>query len=538
MAEFLPPPGVTGAGEGGIGNGGIPTDIPAHAAAQQDVVLRPYQHTALDLVAREIAAARTRILIVAPTGSGKTVIAAELIRGAVAAGRRVLFLDHRRELTLQTCRKLHAVGVEHGVIQAGFPARPGAPVQVASVQTLHARAVRSRSLELPLADLVIIDEAHHVRAKTYRKILAAYPAAVVIGLTATPCRGDGRGLGNAFDVLIEAAGVAELTAKGHLVPARVYAPSRPDLAGIQVKRGDYVESQLAERVDTANLVGDIVTHWLRLAERRRTVIFATGVAHSVHIRDELRRAGVMAEHIDGATPAEERDRILAALAAGTVEAVCNAMVLTEGWDSPAVACLVLARPTKSLGLYRQMIGRVLRPAPGKADALILDHAGAVFVHGLPDDPITWTLDEDRKAENKTHAARGSHRAPALVECPECRAVRFEGQPCPACGWRPQPKARPVTVIDGDLAAVGRDRIARPNTYGNAEQRRFYSELLWIASERGYKSGWAAHKYKEKFGGWPDGMRHVGPAEPDPATRAWVRSRQIAFAKALDKARRI
>jgi superfamily II DNA or RNA helicase len=226
----------------------------------------------------------------------------------------------------------------------------------------------------PPADLVVVDEAHHVLAQSYKRILEIYPRAIVLGLTATPCRGDGRGLGNAFDVLIEAASVGDLVEQKYLVPTVVYAPVRPDLTGIQVKRGDYVEEQLAARMNTAQLVGDIVEHWHRLAGPRRTVVFATGVGHSRHIRDEFRRAGVLAEHLDGSTPTDERDRILAQLAAGQIDVVTNAMVLTEGWDSPSVSCLVLARPTKSLGLYRQMVGRVLRPAPGKTDALILDHA--------------------------------------------------------------------------------------------------------------------------------------------------------------------
>jgi DNA repair protein RadD len=367
--------------------------------------------------------------------------------------------------------------------------------------------------------------------RTYRRILEAYPDAIIIGLTATPCRDDGRGLGNVFDVLVECPDVLELTRGKFLVPARIYAPTTPDLKGLPTARGDYVEAALAERMDKAQLVGDVVTHWHRLAERRSTIVYATSVAHSVHLRDEFRRSSVLAEHISGSTPTEERDAILARLARGEVEIVCNCMVLTEGFDAPDVGCLVLARPTKSLGLFRQMIGRALRPAPGKVDALILDHAGAVFTHGFPDDPIEWTLHEDRRAENKAHSARIQHRAPALTDCPECRAVRFEGQPCPACGWRPRPKAVAVDVIDGDLGRVERDRSVVATAL---DRRRFYSQLLYIASERGYQRGWAGHKFKEKFGAWPS-WRYAEPLPPDDAVRSWVRSRQIAFAKAQARA---
>jgi DNA repair protein RadD len=361
---------------------------------------------------------------------------------------------------------------------------------------------------------VIVDEAHHCRARTYQKILDAYPNAIIVGLTATPCRGDGRGLGNVFEVMIECPPVADLIDDGYLVGTKVYAPSRPDLTGVRVERGDYVEAQLASRMNTGALVGDIVTHWFRLSERRQTVVFATGVAHSVHIRDEFRRAGVMAEHIDGSTPTEERDKILADLSAGRIELVSNAMVLTEGWDQPSVSCLVLARPTKSIGLFRQMIGRVLRPAPGKTEALILDHAGATFAHG----------------------SRGTPEAPSLTTCPECSAVRFQGKPCGACGWRPRSKAKPVEVADGDLAQVERDRSVRPNTFDDEYKDRFHRGLIWIAREKAYKPGWASYKFKTRFGEWPRSRTPPVPEPPDPEVRSWVRSQQIAWARSQPDAR--
>ena len=185
------------------------------------------------------------------------------------------------------------------------------PVQIASIQTLSARAIRSRTIDLPRADLVVIDEAHHCRAKTYRKIIESYPKAIILGMTATPCRGDGRGLGNVFDCIIECPPVQALIDLGFLVPTRVYAPVVPDLKGVRVEKGDYAKGQLAERMNQGELIGDIITTWLRLSERRKTVVFASGVEHSVHIRDEFRRAGIMAEHVDGSTPVDERESILA-----------------------------------------------------------------------------------------------------------------------------------------------------------------------------------------------------------------------------------
>lgn len=491
------------------------------------ISLRPYQVQVIDELATSVS---QRALLVAPTGSGKTVIAAELTRRALARGQRVLFLVHRRELTAQTWRKLHELGIDAGVIQAGVTARLHQPAQVAMIPTLHARAYRGRVLEKPEADLVVVDEAHHVRARTYEQILADYPKARVVGLTATPCRGDGRGLGAAFDTLIECPQVHELIEDGYLVSTRVYAPETPDLAGVTVRQGDYAIGELEARMDKAQLIGDIVTHWHRLAEGRPTVVFATGVQHSLHIRDEFCRSGILAEHIDGTTPSDVRDRILERLAAREIDLVTNAMVLTEGWDCPAVSCLVLARPTKSLGLFRQMVGRVLRPAPGKSEALVIDHSGAIWQHGLPEDPIEWTLEEDKRARNEAHEKRKQKGTKQqLSECPECSAIRMQGQPCPACGWRPQREQKQVRVVDGDLAHITPDRRPQKRVYGSEEQREFHRQLLFIALERGYKPGWAGHKYKERFGEWPP-WGSPEPVSPSPETRSWVRSQNIAYAK--------
>jgi superfamily II DNA or RNA helicase len=186
-----------------------------------------------------------------------------------------------------------------------------------------------------------------------------------------------------------------------------------------------------------------------------------------------------------------------------------------------------------MGLYRQMVGRVLRPAPGKIDALILDHAGAVFEHGFVEEPVVWTLAQDRRAENPVHRARGQYRAPALATCPECSAVRLEGRPCTVCGWRPQPKAAPIEIVDGELGHVDRSNRAAAQAHSKADLLRWHRELVYIAIERGYRPGWAAHKFKEKFGRWPQ-RNDVAPLPASAEVRAWVRSRQIAYARAMAK----
>jgi DNA repair protein RadD len=498
------------------------------------ITLHQFQQDAVAEIERHIAAGRRKLLLVAPTGSGKTVIASELIRRWVGQYRRVLFLAHRREIILHTSAKLTANGVRHGIIMSAVDPRPMEAVQVASIDTLLVRGVRSSAMDLPPADLVIFDETHRARGRTREHLIGLYPEAVLLGMTATPCRGDGRGLGNLFDVMIEAPQVAKLIVGGFLVKSRVYAPIDPDLKGVKTQQGDYVISQLAGRMNTEGLVGGIVEHWHRHGENRRTIAFAVDVAHSVAICEQFLRAGVRAEHLDGETPIPEREAILARLASGKTKVVSNCMVLTEGWDCPPVGCCILARPTKQMGLFRQMIGRVLRPADGKPDAVILDHSGAVFRHGLPEDHVEWTLDTDRRAATSAHEKRKAGKQPALRECPSCKAVMIK-PPCGACGWVPEPKARNIDFEDGRLGLVIGGH-AREHRYTEDQKFIWHRMLIGEALRLGKNPNWAFYLFRDKFG-------HDRPAywdrtalEPTPEVANFVRSRIIAFAKAKKRER--
>jgi DNA repair protein RadD len=499
------------------------------------ITLHQFQQDAVAEIERHIAEGRRRLLLVAPTGSGKTVIASELIRRCVAQYQRVLFFAHRREIIKQSSGKLTANGVRHGIIMSQVDPRPMEAVQVASIDTLLVRGVRSSAMDLPPADLVVFDEAHRARGRTREHLISLYPEAVLFGMTATPCRGDGRGLGNLFDVMIETPQVAELIAGGFLVKSRVYAPINPDLKGVRVEKGDYVISQLAGRMNTAGLVGDIVEHWHKHGEQRRTIAFAVDVAHSVAIRDQFLGAGVAAEHLDGETPIPEREAILARLASGETKVVSNCMVLTEGWDCPPVGCAILARPTKQMGLFRQMIGRVLRPAEGKPDAVILDHSGAVFRHGLPEDHVEWTLDVDGRAANPAHEKRKAGLEPRLHECPACKAIMVK-PPCGACGWMPQPKARSVKFEDGQLGLVvgGKPRVQQ---YTNEQKFTWHQMLIGEALRRGKNPYWARYLFRDKFGHErPSHWDRTAALEPTLEVTNFVRSRIIAFAKAKSRER--
>jgi superfamily II DNA or RNA helicase len=347
--------------------------------------LRPYQTEVIEQCRQQLASGKNKICLVAPTASGKTIIAAEIIRKTVANNKRVLVRAHTREIVGQTSNKL--ADIPHGIILAEQTHGTYHDVLVASVQTYWSRVMRTKRMEPPAADLIIVDECHHIRAHTWHEIIKSYPGVPLIGLTATPCRGDGRGLGEVFDVIVECPQVPELIKLGYLVSTKTYAPPAPDLRGVGVQAGDYVVSQLGARMNDNGLVGDIITNWLKRASGLKTIAFAVNVAHSQHIANEFNRAGIAVEHVDGSTPTTQREEILHRLASGTTTVVSNCMVLTEGFDLPDLQCLILARPTRQMGLYRQMIGRGLRIAEGKQCLVVLDHSGAVYTHGPVEDTV-------------------------------------------------------------------------------------------------------------------------------------------------------
>src|SRR5262249_15612572 len=258
------------------------------------------------------------------------------------------------------------------------------------------------------------------------------------------------------------------------------------------------------------------------------------VEHSIHLAREFQKSGARFKHLDGETPKDERDLILQRLSDGELEGVVNCMVLTEGWDQPDVSCLVLARPTKSLGLYLQMAGRALRTFDGKTDALILDHSGATYQHGRVEEPRIWFLDEDRKAESPEQEARAAGAAASLLECSQCQAIRLAGQPCPECGFLPKRPGAYHDVHDGELVEYRRDGKLVPNFYPEERKREFHAMLLHITESRANKPGAAAHRFKERFGHWPT-RRHVTPIPPDSEVIAWDRHCRIKYAKAMQKA---
>jgi superfamily II DNA or RNA helicase len=446
------------------------------------ISLRPYQEVAIERIRAAVRAQRRRILLTLPTGAGKTLTAASVIASAYEKGKRCLFVAHRLELLDQTVATFARLGLRSvGVIRAKDRRHDSSqPIQVASIQTL----CRRRQLDF---DLVFVDEAHRASATTYTThVFERHSSAVIIGLSATPIRSDGRPLGTHFDDLLVGARYSELIADGHLAEPVVYStPILPDLAKVRTSGGDYNQEDLEAAVNQGALIGDLVVQWQK-HPRQRTVAFAVSVAHSMAIVEMFRAAGVRAEHLDGTTPEDERRAILQRLATNETELVSNVGVLCEGWDLPPCKTLILARPTKSLGLYMQMAGRILRPWEG-VSPLILDHGGNVDRHGLPHEDREWSL---------TKKAKKLSGAPPVKACPNCFAYVAAGvKACPHCGHVfTAPSAdpgEPLPSVPVDLALRTLD--------GDDAQLRFFRATHKKARERGWKPGAVMHAFRERFG---------------------------------------
>ena len=445
--------------------------------------LRGYQDRAIDALRSAFQSGAKAPLLCLPTGGGKTIILASIAAQAAARGRQVLILVHRRELIHQTASKLAWAGLDHGIIAAGHPASDHA-VQIASVQTLVRRL--SRMDWAP--SLVIIDEAHHAAAGSWRQILEHWPDAYRLGVTATPCRLDGRGLSEAFDHLVHGPSVADLVFWRFLSAARIYAPPVvADLSGIRKRAGDYANDQAAAAMDRPTVTGDAIAHYQRLAAGQQAIAFCCNVAHAVSVCDAFKTAGISAALLLGSTG--NRDQVVADFAAGIVRVLVTVDVVSEGFDVPAASCAILLRPTQSLGLYLQQVGRVLRPAPGKDAALILDHVGNVTRHGFPDDPREWSL-----SEGIVRGGRGTP-APSVRTCPDCYAAFKPAPICPVCGAGCMPiRSRVIREMAGELRELKREEVRQRTD--ERRQARTLQQLIAVGQARGMKNpvGWAKHVY--------------------------------------------
>lgn len=462
--------------------------------------LRDYQLQARASVLEQFRKDVRRVLLVMPTGAGKGTLAANVVASTEAAGNRCLFMVNRRELVKDMSKRLRKLGVNHGVIMAGANdlRNPLARTMVASKDTLQRR-------KRPPADLVFIDEAHFAVSDGWADILKEYEDAFILGMTATPIRLDGRGLGEFFDVIVEGPTVSELQAMGFLVPVKVYAPAAPDLTGVKKTGGDYNEGALAVACDKPKLIGDIVEHWQKLAAGTPTIVFAVNRTHSEHIRDAFLAAGVSAVAVDANTPSDERDATWERMERGEIQVVCSVGIVSYGWDQPCCKTAILARPTMSEALYLQQVGRILRPYPGKEYSLVLDHAGNTLKHGFVDDPREWSLEGRPKGRRKTDVEEVG-----VTMCRGCwLCFPSSLDACPGCGKLRDKKDTTPETVAGELVEVERpDPLVLHERFmgmQDEEARKKYeklTEICRVAAQKNWKPAAPAMRFKAAFGGWP------------------------------------
>lgn len=455
-------------------------------------VLRDYQAAIVDDVIAAYRDGARSVLMVLPTGGGKTVIFSRVVRGAAAKGKRALLLAHRVEIVEQICAALDREGVAHGLIAPDAPETAHA-VQVASVATLARRLDEWADA----FDLIVIDEAHHAVAGSWGKIIAAMPNARILGVTATPERLDGRGLGDVFETICEGPSTAQLIAEGHLSRFTVFSPSSaPDLSGVRTRLGDYDVVGLRKAMG-ALVIELAVTEYGRICPGTPAVAFCVDIARSEAVAARFRSHGFRAAHVDGNTSAQERRRLIAQLGTGEINVLANCGLVSEGVDVPAIGAAILLRPTQSLALYLQQVGRSLRPAPGKNRALILDFAGNSLRHGLPDDSRTWSLASKPRRERPTSAA-------SVRRCGECGAVNpANARECLECGASLMtPLERMEVAMKLRAEEMARlDEQLRSMTYAQRIAWAGTNEvrLRTVAAACGYKKGWIFRRRQELWG---------------------------------------
>lgn len=469
------------------------------------MTLRDYQTRGAEETRAELAKGGAPCLVM-PTGSGKTRTAVLGVLAAMPSEQAVVFLAHRTELIDQAFGELKKHGLRAQIMQGSrtgytFGRGIGPRVIVASVQTLARRLDRK-----PRASLVLVDEAHHARSDSYLSILRAYEkdGASRMGMTATPRRLDGKGLGRVFSRLVIPTTIPDLVLAGHLCGWRTFAPARlPDLRAVRKVDGDYAPGRLKEAMRGATLYGDAVQAYRTHMDGKRAIAFACGVTHSRELVESFVAAGIPAEHLDDKTEAARRRSVLARLASGDVRVVSNVALFDEGFDCPSVDGIIDLRPTQSESRYLQMRGRASRPSPGKELAIVLDHAGNFTRHGFPEDERAWTLDDDPVGSG------GGEREAAYRRCRKCGAISRAGaERCVECSqpFPVVPVAAPH-VVDSDMVEV-RQQAPRANA-GAEERDATLRGLLTTARTKGFKPQWAAFIYRSRFGAWPTMLNRIG-----------------------------
>jgi superfamily II DNA or RNA helicase len=447
-------------------------------------MLRQYQTDLIEEIREQLRDHR-RVLAVMPTGAGKTMVFCSIAARSTGRNNNVLILVHRAELLEQTSKRLTAMEVPHGVIAPRYPITH-AQVQVASIG-----AVARRLSSFPWSpNLIIVDEAHHCAAKSWRQVLDGYPNAKIIGWTATPQRLDGKGLNQSFDVLVEGPSVARLIRMGFLSDYRLFAPpSGADLSGLAKRAGDYRVEQVEERMIEQRVLYAAVSNYQRYAEERQAIAFCVSLKHGAEVCGAFSKAGIPAAMVDGTLTAADRADRLNRFKSGKVRVLVSVDLISEGFDVPACDCAILLRPTASLSVYLQQVGRALRPSD--RHAVILDCAGNSQQHGLPCESRAWSL------TGIAPKSRSELAAVPIRVCGNCFGVHKPAPMCPFCGHihpagkRKQPKEVQAELNEVDVRrAAAEERAEKKKQRSEVGKARTLEELLKIAKDRNYKPGWA------------------------------------------------
>lgn len=428
------------------------------------------------------------ILIQSPTGSGKTLLTAHMLKTASSKGLKCWFIVHRRELIKQSIDTFSKVDFNFGVIASGWMEELHHNVQIASIQSLARRIHRLKD-----PSLIIFDEAHHCPSSTWSRVHEKYKKAFHIGLSATPQRLDGKGLGNWFQSMIHGPSVEWLIDNKFLSPYKMYAPQSIKTEGLHTRMGDFVKSELQSVVDKPTITGDAIKHYQKLAKGKRAVCFCVSIEHSKHVVSQFNTAGIKAEHVDGETPKDQRDKAIERFKRNETQVISNVDLFGEGFDLPALEVAILLRPTQSLSLYLQQVGRALRTYEGKSHAIILDHAGNCERHGLPDEERDWTLDDKEKR------SQSDQQSASIKICGKCFAAQLPGsEVCKFCGFEFDKSPRKVDELEGDLQEVDVEAIRKKRNFEQG-QAKSYEDLVLLGKSRGYGNpyGWAKYVIKAR-----------------------------------------
>lgn len=453
--------------------------------------LRPYQISLIEQARELMKQGCKSILIQSPTGSGKTLLTAHMLHTAVSKGMRSWFVVHRKELIDQSSRAFKLEGLKHGYIATGYGKHIGCSTQLATIQTLAKRYSAYRA-----PNLIVWDECHHIAAGSWKKIFEAFPNSYHIGLSATPQRLDGQGLGKFFSKMLQGPTVSWLIENGFLSKYKLYAPSHVNLENVHKRMGDYARDELSTAVDKPVITGSAIEHYRKYAYGKRAIVFAVSVEHSKHIVEQFQKEGFNAKHIDGETSADERENSIRAFKDGNVQVLSNVELFGEGFDVPAMEVAILLRPTQSLGLYLQQVGRALRVFEDKQHAVILDHVGNCERFGLPDQEREWSL-EGRETK------AGTYEVPVKI-CPRCFGAQVLAKQCAFCGLVFPVQAREVETIAGELKEIDEAQQLALKLKWKMEQGRSkgYRELVALGQQRGYKSAsrwaWAVLNGRKKI----------------------------------------